>query len=114
MDKENSETFIIVKHKVHLCWWLKIVWKRKVGELCDWRCIGVILKRTCKLCKVFVFCHTGRKWGTFENLKEGADVMSFLYFYFFFAAWLVGSEFPGLGCNPRHSAMKAQSPTLDC
>ena len=91
VDKENSETFIIVKHKVHLCWWLKIVWKRKVGELCDWRCIGVILKRTCKLCKVFVFCHTGRKWGTFENLKGGADVMSFLYFYFFFAAWLVGS-----------------------
>ena len=46
---KNSETFVIVKHKVHLCWWLKIIWKRKVGELCDWRCIGVILKRTSKL-----------------------------------------------------------------
>ena len=40
----------------------------------------MILKRTSKLCKVFGFCHTGRKWGTFENLKGGADVISFFFF----------------------------------
>ena len=79
--------------------------ERKVGELCDWRYIGVILKRTSKLCKVFGFCHVGRKWGTFGDWK--VELMSsvfgfcFVLFCFFLRCMACGILVPPPGIEPR-------------
>ena len=64
---------VILKYKVHICWWLKTLCK---GELCDykdrleWNCKGPF-----KLCMAFGFCHVRREGRAFGNLKKGADVM---------------------------------------